>query len=57
MERVGVQIVVLGASAASTIASASIVVSSGGRIFLVTSDLLISLCSRDPFNRELEVGV
>ena len=56
MESVGVRIVALGASAASTTTAASRDVSSGGMNFLVASDLLVILCSRDTFNRSLELG-
>ena len=50
MERVGFRIVALGASAASTSAATSRVVSSGVR------NLLVSLYSRNPLNGALEVG-
>ena len=57
MERAGTRIVALGTSDTSTSAAASRVVYSGGRNLLFNSDLLVSLCSRGPFNGALEVLV
>ena len=57
MERAGVQIVALGASSTSTSTTTSRIVSSGGRSLLVTSNLLVSLYSRDLFNGSLAVVV
>ena len=56
MERVGGWIVSLDASAPSTSATSSRVVSSDGSNLLVTNYLLVSFCSRETFNGALEVG-
>ena len=50
------RVVALGIGSSSTSAAASSVVPSRSRNFLVASNLLVSLCSRDSLNGSLEVG-
>ena len=57
IERVFMWIFILGAGVASTNVTASSVIYSGYRMFLITSHFLVSWCSRDPFNGSLEVEV